>query len=156
MFALAYSVEKLECPSNDTSKPERCSQSPPKCALFSAHCGMGRTLFPDLSELCPSLEFFNKIGSKQPFAAPTTKVCCAERLCENYRELLQMAKIARFGRALVERNHQIRNSRKRAARNHEESRVFTQPPDEAAIYIVYFEGRFFCFLATLKCCRKRA
>ena len=36
-------------------------------------------------------------------------------------------KIARFKRALVELNHQISNSRKRAARNHEESRVFTQP-----------------------------
>jgi len=38
-----------------------------------------------------------------------------------------MPKNARFGRALVELNHQISNSRKRAARNHEESRVFTQP-----------------------------
>jgi len=49
------------------------------------------------------------------------------RLCENDRELLQMPKTARFGRALFELNHQISNSRKRAVRNHEESRVFTQP-----------------------------
>jgi hypothetical protein len=44
-----------------------------------------------------------------------------------------MPKIARFGRALVELNHQITNSRKRAARNHEESRVFTQPLRTAVI-----------------------
>jgi hypothetical protein len=73
------------------------------------------------------------VGSEQPFTAPWIDVGNAERLCENYRELLQMPKIARFGRALVELNHQISNSRKRAARNHKESRVFTQPPDKAAV-----------------------
>jgi hypothetical protein len=68
-------------------------------------------------------------GSEPPFAAVRVNGCYAERLCENYREHLQMPKIARFGPALVELNHQISNSRKRAARNHEESRAFTQPPD---------------------------
>ena len=71
------------------------------------------------------------LGRNASFAALCLKGSSAERLCENYRELLQMPKIARFRRALVELNHQISNSRKRAARNHEESRVFTQPPDEA-------------------------
>ena len=57
-------------------------------------------------------------------------VCFVRRLCENYRGILQMPKIARFGRSLVELNHQFSNSLKRVARNHEESRVFTQPPTE--------------------------
>jgi len=52
-----------------------------------------------------------------------------------------MPKIARFRRALVELNHQISNTRKRAARNREESRVFTQPLRLADICTLRSEGQ---------------
>jgi hypothetical protein len=96
-------------------------------------------------EICPGVPLEGRISRMRSSGSCVQRRSVlsgsiVRRLCENYRELLQMPKIARFRRALVELNHQISNTRKRAARIHEESRVFTQPLRITDLWTLHGEG----------------